>query len=146
VSWRADERPAALVLRVVPELGGWPIDPSGRVLCGYRAVSGGAALPHDQPVPPGASLQLQVAPSETRMVEITIKGDPIRGEPDVRFRTPLALALPAGWVVAGLREWMGLASPHELVVWVGGALVEPERLLVDAMGLANALVVAPRAE
>jgi hypothetical protein len=85
---------------------------------------------------PAGPVTLQLVPAETRLMDLVVKG-----EVEHRFRTPVCLAMPAGWLCAGIRQWLGIAG--ELVVVVDGAPADPNRLLVDVVGAATSLVLGP---
>ncbi|MEQ1570096.1 MAG: hypothetical protein ABMA64_30965, partial [Myxococcota bacterium] len=132
VPWLADERTAAIVLRALAVAGGPPVDPTGRALAGFRAIGDPAS-----PVPPGATIRVERIPAETRLVDIVV-----RGEPEIRFRTPVSLVVPVGAFVAGLRDWLPLPDAP-LVASVEGRVVASELLLTDALQQHARLVIGP---
>jgi hypothetical protein len=140
--WRAEEATWALALRAAFALGGLPIDSSGRIVGGWRAVG---PSPAGATVEPGA-WELVFVPQEERMLEIRVVSEPSEptGSPEVpiRLRTPVALVVPTGWVVAGLVRWLGL-PPVDWAVWTDGP-VDDEQLLCDAIGTATTLELRRR--
>lgn len=138
VSWRPEETTAAFALRAAAELGGWPVDPSGRLLGGFRATAGGSPLDPGATVSASAPITLEWVPAETRLVEVVVKQSP-----EIRFRTPLSLALPVRWMVAGVRQWLELPT-GDWVLMVDGAEVDGDRLLADALGGQARVVLALR--
>lgn len=133
---RPGERAGAYALRAALETGGFPVDPSGRLVGGFRLARDGMSVPPDVPVESG-TYALVFEPAALRVVEIVVRTDP-----PTRMRTPVSLAVPARWLVAGLTDWLGLEG--EWVATVDGAVAAADAPLGDALGEAEVLVIERR--
>jgi hypothetical protein len=131
VPWRPDERAGSLAVRAASEAGAWVVDPTGRLLGGFRLQREGALVPSGAPVPlpePGAApYELVPVLPESRLIEVVVAT-----EPQIRLRTPMEMTIPCTWVVNGLVAWLGL-PPGEWAIYAGQVRIDDDRPLADAV-------------
>jgi hypothetical protein len=131
VTWRPDERAGSLAVRAATEAGAWVVDPTGRLLGGFRLQREGGAVPAGAPIPlpePGAApYDLVPLLPESKLVEVVVVT-----EPQIRLRTPMEMATPCTWVVNGLVAWLGL-PPGEWAIYTGQIRIDDDRPLGEAV-------------